>query len=419
MSLQRSLRFALAAVVIVVCLWGILSAWRAGWSRLLAQDGRTAQLLLKADSAVNIAPDDSETHSARAFVLLNKMEMDAALLEYERAVALRPRDYILWLELGRARDLADDEEGALAALEQSVKLAPEYAQPRWHLGNVLFRAGRVEEAYGELRRASLSDPTFLPNFIDLVWNASGGDASVVEQVIQPERASWRIALAKFFIKRGKIQEALAQFRAAGGINEQDRQTLLKELLDAKRYSEAYEVWAADNRSGESGIALVTDGGFESKLSRADSGFGWQPARDTPALRISLDRNNPNTGAQSLRVDFSGDSDPAQAILTQLILVEPNSRYRLRFSARTEEIVTGGLPRVGVNDAEGAASGALAQATSLPQDSAGWRQYFIEFATTEATRAVLVQLYRQNCSSAPCPIFGRLWLDDFAIQKAVE
>lgn len=367
---------------------------------------------------IDTTPNDPEAHSGRALVLLNTQGLAVALPEFERAVALRPNDYFLWLELGRARDMADDERGAIAALEQSARLAPFYAQPRWQLGNVLFRTGRAEESYRELRSAALSDVALLPNLIDLVWGATDGDPVAVERIIQPERASWHIALAKIFIKRGKISDGLTHFRAAGGMAEKDRQALLNELLAARRYQEAYDVWAfgpGENKR-DSGLALLNDGGFESKMSRDNTGFGWQLVRDTQGLRLSLDRNHPHSGTQSLRMDFNGDANPGQSILTQLILVEPNMRYRLRFNARTEEIVTGGLPLISVRDADSKDNSALAMSSTLPQSSGGWHEYTIDFTASKTTSAVLISVHRQNCSSGPCPIFGRMWLDDFVIQK---
>src|SRR5207253_8349631 len=109
-----------------------------------------------------------------------------AINEYEQAARLRPRDYFLWLSLGTARDQAGDERGALAAFQESVRLAPYYAEPRWQFGNALLRAGRLDEAFAELRRAAVSDSSLLPGLVDLVWGVYGGDAFMVQQVIQPQ-----------------------------------------------------------------------------------------------------------------------------------------------------------------------------------------------------------------------------------------
>lgn len=419
--LPLGLRIGLAIVACIVCVWGSMKAWRVGASRLLTHHSRAARLPGQAELAVNKTPDDPEAHSGRAFVLLNTGKLNDALPEYERAVALRPQDYFLWLELGRARDMNNDEQGALAALEQSVKLAPDYAEPRWQLGNVLFRAGRVEEAFREMRRAALSDLTLLPNFIDLAWGSTSGVPLAVEQIIRPEKASWRIALAKYFVRRGRTAEALAQYRLAGGISEEDRQALLNELLAAKRYQEAYEIWLTDsgNARRESISELIIDGGFESQVSRVNSGFGWQLPRDPQSMRVSLDQNNPHSGEQSLRVDFKGESNPTQSIFTQLIPVEPDTRYRLSFAVRMEEIVTGGLPLMVVTDASSQETQTLAQSSTFQQSSDGWQIYTVDLTTLKTTSAVLISLHRQNCGGAPCPIFGRLWLDDFKLQRISE
>jgi len=59
---------------------------------------------------------------------------------------------------------------------------------------------------------------------------------------------------------------------------------------------------------------------------------------------------------------------------------------------------------------------LAESKTLPQGTAAWQGYEAEFATTPKTEAVLVSLRRQNCDANPCPMFGRVWLDDFSLRK---
>ncbi|HZB46047.1 MAG TPA: hypothetical protein VE360_12415, partial [Pyrinomonadaceae bacterium] len=97
------------------------------------------------ESAVRLAPDDPYARLQLARlrrVSLLPEELPEALRQYERAAALAPNDYLIWTELGRARASAGDAEGGIRALRRATELAPSYAQPRWHLGNVLLRAGR-------------------------------------------------------------------------------------------------------------------------------------------------------------------------------------------------------------------------------------------------------------------------------------
>jgi tetratricopeptide (TPR) repeat protein len=410
----RLLRSACATAMLLVCLWGISESARAGYSRLLTQYGQRADEPGAVDTAAQLAPADPEARYARAAMLAASGKSAEALTELEQVVAARPRDYLLWIELANARARAGRREGALAAFEEGIRRAPYYARPRWEFGNHLFRFGLRDRAFAEMGRAAASDPTLLPAMLDLAWQVSGGDARAVEQAVQPQTTVMQIALARFFARRGRTSEAIRLFRAAGGPEAGDRRALVDELLKSKRYNEAYELWSDGKDAGGTSrdpVAALIDGGFERKLSREGTGFGWQSAADTPATRVSLTAAGAHSGAHSLRVEWRGDSDPASTLLSQLVLVEPNTRYKLGFSGRTEGVVTGGLPALIVTDA-GATIGEL----SLPQGTSEWQGYSLEFATGSDARAVLISFQRRRCGSQPCPAFGSLWLDDFSLRK---
>lgn len=427
LSTQKIIRFVVAVTGLLVCVWGIWNAGRAGLSRLLSKyalitTASSEPLLSPANEAVRLKPGDPEAHFSRAVVLGRLGRTPESLAEYERAAALRPRDYYLWMMLGISRDQADDEAGALAALTEAVQVAPFYAQPRWQFGNVLFRAGRLEEGFAEMRRAARSDQKFLPNLIDLAWNASGNDPAATQQLLQPENRQWRMALAHFFARRRQTTESLNLYRAAGTISADERRKLIDELLAAKGYAEAYEVWAGSEAFGKDkarpgGVNQITNGSFENQLSFDETGFGWQFTRVPNVVQVSLDTVEPREGAHSLRLDWNGNPLPNVPFTSQLALVEPNARYSLSFSARTQEVVSGGLPFIVVSEkGDGDSSHVIAQSKTLPKGNSNWQDYSLEFATGVETRAVLIGLLRENCNINPCPIFGRLWLDNFSIRK---
>ena len=97
----------------------------------------------------------------------------------------------------------------------------------------------------------------------------------------------------------------------------------------------------------------------------------------------------------------------------MVLVQPLAHYELRFWARSENIVSGGLPVVVVIDAD--SKNGLGKSEQFPRTTEGWREYSIEFDTGPSTTAIQITLQREGCS-APCPIFGRLWLDGFSFRK---
>ncbi len=381
-----------------------------------------------ADKAVRLRSSSSDAHFARARLLSHREQRAEAIKEYERAVTLRPQDYVLSLELGRALDQANDVEGALVAFRESERLAPFYAQPHWQLGNALLRSGRRDEALAQLRRATASDPKLLPAAINLAWAVFNGDPIAVEQAIQPQTAAAHVTLAIFFAKHRKAKEAIIQFHAAGGVSNEQRRALLTELLAAKNFTEAYEVWISGHdarpKESRSGTAAITDGSFESDISLDDPGFGWQLARDLQAMRVSLDTNQPHSGASSMRLSWTGDSNPSTPVVSQIVLVEPSTHYRLNWAVRTEELLTIGLPIVTVSDASSDKERVplplpltlLAQSKPIPQGTSGWQDYFIDFTTDENTRAVLIAIRRQPCAIAPCVAIGHVWVDDFSLAK---
>lgn len=402
---------------LVFCLFCLWTAGQIGLSRLSSIYAANAGQLEAADTATRLTPSDPEAHLIRAALLKADNRFDEAIHEYEQAAALRARDYVLWLEVGLARDQAEDEGGAIEAFKEAVALAPDYAEPHWQLGNALLRSGRMDEAFQEMRRAAQSNQTLLPQLIDLAWNIYQADVSSVEQAVQPQNPPARLALARFAARHGKALEGARIFRTVENLSEEDRREFLKELLSAKQFKIAYEVWLTiPGRSASHSTSGFTDGGFEEQIDLEDQGFGWQIARNLASVRASLDRAEPHHGGSSLRLDLSGDPPPAAPLISQLILVEPGARYRLRFAARTEELVTGGLPLITITDSSGTDAQLLAHSDPLQPKTAPWQDYTLEFAAGQGTRAVLITLQRQSCTSSPCPVFGSLWLDDFSIEK---
>ncbi|HEY0321745.1 MAG TPA: tetratricopeptide repeat protein [Pyrinomonadaceae bacterium] len=412
---RPAIRFVLAIMAIGCCLSAAVFAARVGLSSIGSKNALASGSLTAADKAVGLTPSDANARFARAISLLYDGQSTEAIEEYRRAVALRPRDYFLWLALGTALDQSEDEKGALMAYREAVRLAPYYAQPRWQLGNLLLRAGQREEAFVELRLAASSDSSLLPALMDLAWGLAAGDAKLVEQVINPQTAHWHLALSRFFIKHGKTAEGLAHFRAAGQISDEERRSLLEELLTAKRFREAYELWSSSSNVKTANGSGLIDGGFEDPKGFDQPGFGWRRGLDVQGVTSSLDMSGTHGGNYSLRLNYQGDSNVNASAISQLVVVEPNSRYRLRFSAKTQDVVTAGAPLIIVLDA-GDRGQPIAQSDTIPKNTDGWRDYVIEFTTGKETSAMRISIQRQACAGQPCPIFGSLWLDDFVLEK---
>jgi hypothetical protein len=402
--------------MLLVLAFLILSAGRSGYASLLSAYAARSLQASAAEIAVQFSPNDAQNHLIYGGVFQANGDLVSAVSQYSRAVSLRPDDYVLWLNLAHARELIGDKDGAIAAATYAVRLAPHYTKPHWQLGHLLIRNGRIEDGFSELRLASAHDPGVQPAIIDLAWQIFGGNAPAVLKATDPRSQQTYKALADYFRKRSRTAEAIAMFEAAaaggGKALEPERRVYLAELLESKKFKDAFSLWSIAHPRGP-GAPPLFDPGFEEESDLDEPGFGWRAGKQVDEIHLSLDPSDAGSGRFSLQVAFKGSSDPAQAVVSQFVVASPRADYQLRFAARTMDIVSGGLPAVVVVDA--GSGQVLGQSGPLPQTSSGWRDYHIDFTTTENTDAIQIRLQRGACS-ASCPIFGRLWLDRFELQN---
>jgi tetratricopeptide (TPR) repeat protein len=416
-SSHRYLRRLFVVVAIGSCLFVIQAAAGYGFSQLLMTYALTAGNLPAARKAIQLTPKDAEAHFAGAALLSLSGTPDQAVIELERAVALRPADYGLWSELGLLRDQTGDSAGALAAFDEAVRRAPFYSQPRWNRGNVLLRRGEYEAAFKDLSQAAQSNPDLVPNLIDLAWSISRGDVKLTEQLAQIKGDKMRIAFARFLARHGKAEDSITQFADAGNVPDAVRRELVEQLLAKGAFKEAFNIWkrAHGIESAKGAAPSVYDGGFEGPLAFEQRDFSWRVPRNLQATTISLDSSQPHSGSKDLRIEFSGNSNPGTVIVSQVILVEPSRRYKINFASRSQDVITGGQPLVNVSDASGDQK-RLGQSPPLAKGASDWQSYSFEFTTTPTTTAVVLSLQRENCTMSPCPIFGAISLDSFSLEQ---
>jgi tetratricopeptide (TPR) repeat protein len=386
------------------------AAARFGFARLLGKYAVAANSIPAADQAVSLAPSDAEVHRARARVLIRLQKPAEARQSFEIASSLRYRDDYLWLELGSTRDEQGDTQGALAAFDQAVRWAPYYAHTLWQRGNVKLRLGQYGDAFADLRAAAASRNSLMPALIDLAWSLARGDVNTVEQLIQFKNDPDRLAFARFLAQKGKGNECLAQLRLLGApLSDENRRELVQQLIAAKAFSAAFELWRTDRATKP---PIILNGGFEMTINLAggDDGFGWYvPGKPEP--KIARDDSEKLSGKTSLLLGFNGDwKGPAETII-QRIIVEPQKRYRLSFGVKTKDIVSGAPPMIVVKDAGN--DQRLGASPEFPTSSSNWQTISFEFSTGRETQAIVLEFARVE--SAHTPIFGELWLDDFVIE----
>jgi len=376
-----------------------------------------------AESAARLAPEDPLSHLtlARLYrVSFDPEELPRSLEEYDRAAALAPNDYLVWTEVGRARASSGDAEGGVAALKRAVALAPNYAEPRWHLGNALLRAGRTDEAFAELRRAADADPDrYRPQVFNLAWQLYDQKMPrVLEAVGRTPEA--RAQLVGVLIGRGRFDDAIAvwsslsaqekrQQGAAAGLE------LARSLYGTSQFRRALQVL---NEAGEAADAVpekISNGGFESDVAQPGKQlFAWQV---TPApVQVVLDGRVAHGGRRSLRLLFNSSAQVDFRNVWQTVAVEPSTRYRLTYFVRTDSLKSAATLQTLVADAANE-SAVLAQSQPVPNETNDWQQASVEFTTGPKTEGVVVRIVRSDCPDQSCPIYGKIWYDDFYLERA--
>lgn len=372
-----------------------------------------------ARTAERLAPADPQSHFTLAVMTKNNIAPDAlarSIPHYERAVSLSPNDYRLWIELGRAREQSGDSTGGEQALRRAVELAPSYAYPRWTLGNLLLRRNRPAEAFEQLQQAAEADPTLRPQVFSLAWRAYGGS---VEQTIAAvgRTPGARAQLAQFLINNKRLDAALDLWNTIEPGDKRAQaeagQALIRALFAEKQFHHVLDVHRAiadDVKAGQ-----VGNGDFEYDIGPPGGDlFGWQVVSD-PRAQVRIDAATFFRGKRSLRVAFNAATALEFQNVSQLIVVEPRTRYRLDYFVRTDELKSASTLRVEALDA-GDPKQPLAASDPAPNGSTGWQQSTLEFTTGPRTEAVTLRISRDACITGACPIFGKIWYDDFNLQR---
>ncbi|HEX8163326.1 MAG TPA: carbohydrate binding domain-containing protein [Pyrinomonadaceae bacterium] len=413
-------RRALLLVPAALALWGVWACGRWFVGDTLANYPPNEQF---ARAAERLAPDDPQAHFTVGVFARRSFEpsaLDETAREFARATALSPHDYRLWMELGRAREQAGDGAGGELALRRARELAPNYVMPRWYLGNLLLRAGRDEEALGELRAAAESDTSLRGPIFASVWAIFGGDVGRVTAAIAGS-PSVRGELIVYLIGQKRTDDALKLWATLGANDKRAQRAagdaLVEALLAAKRINAALAVFREADADGERVSAgQVTNGGFEDDAGAAGRRvFDWSVTPVAQA-QTGVDPNVRHAGARSLRVSFNAPSSIQYANVTQLVAVEPGARYRLEFFVRTESLKSVATLVVDVAVARQGGA-AIATSAPAPAGTSDWQQVALEFNAPQDADGVVLLIRRQPCKDEACPIFGKIWYDDFTLQRA--
>jgi tetratricopeptide (TPR) repeat protein len=138
-----------------------------------------------------------------------------------RAVALRPNDAALQLNLGNALKALGRLDGAIERFRNALTLAPEFPLAHYNLGNAYALAGRHEDAVDAFERSLRLQPNDASTYNNLgnALHALGRSDEAIAAfsralALRPGHAGAHNNLGMALAALGRAEEAIAQFRAA-------------------------------------------------------------------------------------------------------------------------------------------------------------------------------------------------------------
>lgn len=412
-------RIALAAAIIFALLFGWMAVrWQLG--NMLAELGAPSDASAEefARFAVSLAPDDSLANWLLANAAKGGKSGSDSVIEknLEKVVKLSPDDFRWWIELGRAREQAQNIPGAEQAFVRAVNLAPNYTFPRWQLGNFYLRQNRGDEAFAELKKAAETNVTYRDQVLSIAWDYFDKDAAKVEE-IAGNSPTVRAGLAKFYASKERAEDSLRMWNS---LSEEEKEAnadaarvIAQALFDKRFYRQAVEFVRQIGIEPDAQSQTIQNAGFEKPIGEAkDVYFGW---RVSPAekLEIKLDPTQKSEGSRSLRVTFNGYINPSLYNIYQIVTVESLTRYRLSFRLRTENLKSGGAPELEIYNANDEKS--IVTTAAFPTGTNEWQQVKVEFTAPSNAQAVGIRTIRAFCGNE-CPIVGTFWYDDFKLEK---
>jgi tetratricopeptide (TPR) repeat protein len=178
-------------------------------------------------------PEDASVHYNLGYVYTALLRPDDAKSEYERAIALAPKDPKMapaYRNLGMTL-LPKDPAAAVGPLQQAVAFQPEDAQSKWLLGTALERSGKGDAAIEQFQSAQKLDGKDVEINASLAYallsarrfaDAEAAYRATLE--LNPEGATLRqahLGLANSLVAQKKLEEAVSEFGAYLALNPTD------------------------------------------------------------------------------------------------------------------------------------------------------------------------------------------------------
>jgi len=193
----------------------------ANLTSALVADNEYAEAFAVVSPALAFSDPTLQLARFRGFLAQTLDRPEAAVEAYEHVVAAKPNDWESWNNLGNARNVLDDFEGSIAALERAQALNSDAAPTRINLARAYRLTGQMEKAEAQLRAMADDFPEDAKPLIDLhdLLKEQGRSDEEVLEVLEraiarePDNVELLTARARHLALMLEMDRAEAAFRS--------------------------------------------------------------------------------------------------------------------------------------------------------------------------------------------------------------
>lgn len=273
-------------------------------------------------------------------------DLERAAYYGQRAVNLSPYNYDYRLVLASIEEARGNREAAEQALRKAQQLAPTSSDVSWRIGNLLVRRGKLDEALPQFKQALLTRNDILAGTLDLIWRASRGNLEALQSVVREDPGA-RLILAQFLVNQKKIPEAAQVF---AGIDRKARlmapesAQILEKMMQTGSWAEAKTLWLGVVSDASANPSdEIWNGSFEADVLKNFMQFDWNISRSDYA-RFSIDTAIAHSGARALKIEFVGkDTTRFDKEIKQTVVLSAGKKYQLEYFVKTEKFTAFSAP----------------------------------------------------------------------------
>ena len=379
--------------------------------------------------AINQDPDNADLIHNLGVVYASSptdSNVPESVKNLRKALALNPRRWDYWADLGTSCDFAGDTACSDQAFDRALALNPMAPSMQWALGNHFLLTDREEKAFPYFRRLLSLDSTYFEPTLRLCMRATRDPQIIYAKVIPHDGrdAARRFDFLMFLSSIADYENAMRIWgQMISGPDRSPDLSMVKPFLDFliehNQIQDASSVWNDLQHARvippgppPSSASLLYHGAFEEPL--LNTGFDWRISDSTDLV---FDFSDPTAyrGSKCLRIDFALGRNADYDLLNQVVLTKPSMRYQLTAYVRSYNLTSESGPRWRV--VEIGCEGCDSPTSDSTVGTTSWHPVEVGFTTHPQTQAVRISFWRPPDQTYHRDITGTVWLDDVTLRAA--